>query len=59
MCKVACEDQTKVIPCRVYEMNYFLNKKPNKQNVCTFFFYENTGQLLANITKHIHAKVKS
>ena len=49
--KVACEERSGVIPCRVYEMNCLLNKKLNKRNMCTFFFCENVGQLLADMQR--------
>ena len=49
--KVSLAERTCVIPCRVYEMNCLLNKKLNKRNMCTFFFCENTGQLLADMQR--------
>ena len=49
--KVSREERVGVIPCRVFEMNCLLNKKLNKRDMCTFFFCENTGQLLADLQR--------
>ena len=46
--KIAYKEQTENIPCHVYEMFFAQQETEKKRKVCTFFFYENTGQLLAN-----------